>query len=179
LTSLRFCVPPLHLGPLVLEPDLHPARGHAQLVSKLNPCLLARHLISLEYLFQDGQLIRACSLALLLVVLVRESAWEFDAVELEQNHSKQHYFSFVFAIIIIIGEVQLNDTSSIDTKAARQFTSKGACLGLDIVKRMLQLCLVQDVFSIKRWYGFHSPNFHHCILKDKHQRDRTRTRRIS
>jgi hypothetical protein len=58
------------------------------LVSQLNSCLLAGHLISLEYLFQDGQLIGACSLALLLGVLVRESAWEFDAVELEQYHSK-------------------------------------------------------------------------------------------
>jgi hypothetical protein len=143
---LRLGLSALYLCSFVLEPDLNPSRGHAQLVCQLNTRLLAGHLISLEYLFQNGQLIGAGPLALLLVVLVRESAWEFDAVELEEDHCKQHNFSFVLAVLIII-EVQLNDAGSIiETIAARQFTSlnKGACLGLDIVKRMLQL-LVQDV----------------------------------
>jgi len=112
----------------------------------LNTGLLAGHLISLEDLFQNCQLVGAGPLALLLVVLVRESAWEFDAVELEEDHCKQHNFSFILAVLIIV-EVQLNDAGSIDAIAARQFTSlkKGACLGVDIVKRMIQVGLVHDV----------------------------------
>lgn len=62
---------PLHLSSFVLEPDLHSPRRHAQLVCKLNSSLLAGHLVRLEYLFQDGQLIGAGPLALLLVMLVR------------------------------------------------------------------------------------------------------------
>jgi len=100
---------PLHLSSLVLEPDLNTTRRHAQLVSKLNTGLLAGHLICLEDSLQDGQLVRAGPLALLLVMLVRESAWEFDAVELEEDHSKQHHLTFILAIILII-HVQLNDT---------------------------------------------------------------------
>jgi len=78
--------PTLHLGPFVLEPDLHSPGRHSKLVGEVHPGLLAGHLISLEYLFQDGQLVGVRPLALLLIVVlegVGESAWELDAVELE------------------------------------------------------------------------------------------------
>jgi hypothetical protein len=94
------------------------------LVGELHSGLLGGHLVGREDLLQDGQLVRTRPLALLLVVVVLEgvgeSAWEL-AVELEEYHSEQHDLTFVLAIIIV--EVQLNDLSSIDSIAARQFTS--------------------------------------------------------
>jgi len=60
-------------------------------------------------------------LFLVVLVWVREPAWELYAMELEEDHGKQHNLAFVLAAIIVLirGQVQLNDTSSINAKTAR------------------------------------------------------------
>jgi len=120
-------------------------------------------------------------LSLLLVVWIGEAAWEFDAMELEQYHSRKHDFSLILAIIIVIREVQLNDSSSIDTIATRQFTPiTRLCLLLSIVERMLELGCIHDVIPIiERGDNFHHVEEEETKTRIRRDEQEQRTRRTS
>jgi len=67
---------------------------------------------------------------------------ELHAVELQEDHRKEHDFTFIFALVLIVGEVKIHNAGSINTKAARQLTAEG-CIGLDDVVQggVLELAL--------------------------------------
>jgi len=93
----------LYFSSFVLKPYLHASRRHTQLVSKMDSCLLVGHLVCLEDLLQNSELVRTSSLPLLLVeeiglgLLV--TGRQFDPMKLEQDHRQKHDLPFIVLVI--------------------------------------------------------------------------------
>jgi len=82
-----------------LKPNLNAAGGHAQLVSKMDPCLLVGHFICLKDLLQYGKLVGARPLPLFLVEEVVFVVGHVHPVQLQQDHRQQHDLSFIVGFL--------------------------------------------------------------------------------
>lgn len=105
----------LYFGSFVLKPNLNASGGHPQLISELDPSLLVGHLVRLEDLLQDCELVRASPLPLLLVdvAVVVVLNRELDPIELEQDHCQQHDLPF---IVFVIVQIKLNELLALGRK---------------------------------------------------------------